>query len=317
VASGAIRPSAYGGQAVIEGVMMRGREAYSIAVRKPDRTIVVETWRLGRTYRSGWGRVPLLRGFLMLWQALVLGVRALSYSASQQAGTEAARIEEGSLTLTLVGSLVVGTTGFVLLPAGAAHLLQSLFETSPLATNVLEGCIRLGLLVGYIAAIGRVPEIARVFGYHAAEHMTIHAFEAGGPLTVDRVNAHPKEHPRCGTAFLLTVVVLSILLFTLLGPMSFGARIATRLAALPGLAALAYEYLRITARISTTPLGRVLVAPNLALQKLTTRRPTPDMVEVAIRSFEALREREAGLGTPLGGAQPTAAISVSGSIAGR
>ena len=282
----------YGGQAVIEGVMMRGTNAYSIAVRTPDQSILIETRSLDSLARSSWMRVPFLRGLLVLWDALVLGIRALTFSANAQASNEAERIEGSSLTLTLVGSLSVGITVFLLLPAGAAHLLQNLSGWGDLPTNLVEGVLRLALLVGYIWSIGRLAEIRRVFGYHGAEHMTIHAFEAGERLSVESVARYPREHARCGTAFLLTVAVLSILLFSLVGPMTLLSRLGTRLLAIPLLASLAYEYIRITARLAQRPLGRVLLWPNLALQKLTTRRPSAEMVEVAIASFEAMRTRE-------------------------
>jgi uncharacterized protein YqhQ len=299
MAADSTRRSTYGGQAVIEGVMMRGPAAYSIAVRAPDQSIVVESWSLGRLASSRVKRIPFLRGLLVLWEALSLGVRSLAFSANAQALKESERIEGASLTLSLAGSLLVGTAGFLLLPAGAAHLLQGLFGLSSFTANIVEGGLRLSLLIGYIASIGRVPEIRRVFGYHAAEHMTIHAFEAGDELSAAQVARHPKEHPRCGTAFLLTVALLSVVLFTLLGPMTLGARLVTRVVAIPLLASIGYEYVRLTARLSETWLGRILIWPNLALQHLTTRPPDPEMLEVAIRSFEALLERERELGSSL------------------
>lgn len=306
--------STYGGQAVIEGVMMRGTRAYSIAVRSPDQSILVQTWPLGRLHRTRWNRVPFLRGLLVLWDALSLGIRSLTFSANAQALKESERIEGASLTLSLLGSLFVGAAGFLLLPVGAAHLLQNLLGLGSLTTNVVEGSLRLALLIGYIWSIGRVPEIRRVFSYHAAEHMTIHAFEAGETLSAQAVARHPKEHPRCGTAFLLTVALLSVVLFTLLGPMTLGARLLTRLLAIPLLASLAYEYVRLTARLADRWLGRILTWPNLALQRLTTRPPSPDMVEVAIRSFEALLDRERELGSDSEGSQASSASSASGSI---
>ncbi len=293
------RRSTYGGQAVIEGVMMRGLRAYSIAVRAPNQSIVVESWPLGRLARSRLRGIPFLRGLLVLWEALSLGVRSLAFSANAQALKQSERIEGASLTLSLAGSLLVGTVGFLLLPAGAAHLLQGLLGLSPFTANLVEGGLRLGLLIGYIASIGRVPEIRRVFGYHAAEHMTIHAFEAGDELNAAQVARHPKEHPRCGTAFLLTVALLSVVLFAALGPMSLGARLVTRLLAIPLLASIAYEYVRLTARLTETWLGGILIWPNLALQRLTTRPPDPGMLEVAIRCFEALLDRERELGSSL------------------
>jgi len=307
MAADSTRRSTYGGQAVIEGVMMRGQRAYSIAVRAPNQSIVVESWPLGRLARSRLRPIPFLRGPLVLWEALSLGVRSLAFSANAQALKQSERIEGASLTLSLAGSLLVGTAGFLLLPAGAAHVLQGWLGFSAFTANIVEGGLRLALLIGYIWSIGRIPEIRRVFAYHAAEHMTIHAFEAGDELRPARVARHPKEHPRCGTAFLLTLALLSVVLFAVLGPMSLGARLATRLLAIPLLASIAYEYLRLTARLAETWLGRILIWPNLALQHLTTRPPDQGMLEVAIRGFEALLERERELEQELEGAQASSA----------
>lgn len=271
---------------------MRGSRAYAIAVRAPDQSIRVESEQLGRLYRSRWMKLPFLRGLLVLWDALALGIRALTYSANVQATDESERIEGASLTLTLLASLAIGIGAFILLPAGAAHLIQLLTGVGPLATNLTEGLVRLVLLVGYIWSIGRVLEIRRVFGYHAAEHMTIHAYEDGAELTVEHIARYPRAHPRCGTAFLLTVVVFSILIFSVLGPMPLAARLGSRLLFIPLLAALSYEYLRLTARFSHLALVRPLIWPNLALQRLTTRPPENGMIEVAIASFLRMRQAE-------------------------
>ncbi len=291
-ASGRSLPN-YGGQAVIEGVLMRGSQAYAIAVRAPDQSIQTESQPLGRLYRSRLMRLPFLRGLLILWDSLALGIRALTYSANVQAVDESERIEGASLTLTLLGSLAVGIGAFILLPAGTAHLVQLVTGASPLATNLVEGLVRLLLLIGYIWSIGRVPEIKRVFGYHAAEHMTIHAYEDGAELTVEQIARYPRAHPRCGTAFLLTVVVFSVVVFSLLGPMPLAARLGSRLLLIPVLAALSYEYLRLTARFSHLAVVRPLIWPNLALQQLTTRPPEDSMIEVAIASFRRMRQAEA------------------------
>lgn len=282
----------YGGQAVIEGVLMRGSHAYALAVRAPDQSIQVKSDGLGRLYRSRIIRLPLLRGLLILWDALALGIQALTYSANVQATDESERLEGSSLMLTLLASLGVGIGAFVLLPAGAAHVFQLVSGVGALTTNLAEGVLRLMLLIGYIWSIGRVPEIKRVFGYHAAEHMTIHAYEDGAELTPEQVRSYPRAHPRCGTAFLLTVVVFSILIFSLLGPMPLATRLASRLLLIPVLAALSYEYLRFTARFSHLAFVRPLLWPNLALQRLTTRPPSEDMLEVAIASFRRMRQEE-------------------------
>lgn len=282
----------YGGQAVIEGVLMRGTRAYSIAVRTPDRSILIESKDFGSIHRARWLRVPFLRGLLVLWESLVIGIRALTFSANAQAEDESERLEGTSLTLTLLGSIAIALFAFLLLPAGVAALLQRVLGITDLAANVIEGAIRLGLLIGYVWSIGRMPEIERVYGYHGAEHMTIHAFEAGAPLSPESVRTFPREHPRCGTAFLLTVALLSVLLFSLMGPLPLVPRLASRIVFIPVLAALAYEYIRLTARFSDRAWAKPIMWPNLALQHLTTRPPSPGMIEVAVASFEAMRQRE-------------------------
>jgi uncharacterized protein YqhQ len=282
----------YGGQAVIEGVLMRGSRAYSIAVRTPDRSILIESQDFGSTQRIRWRRIPFLRGLLVLWESLAIGMRALTFSANAQAEDESERIEGTSLTLTLLGSIAIALFAFLLIPAGVAAFLQRLLDITILWANVIEGVIRLSLLIGYVWSIGRMPEIARVYGYHGAEHMTIHAFEAGAALTPESIRAFPREHPRCGTAFLLTVALLSIVLFSLIGPLPLINRLASRILFIPILAALAYEYIRFTARFSNRSWIKPLMWPNLALQRLTTRPPSPGMIEVAVASFAAMRQRE-------------------------
>lgn len=301
----------YGGQAVIEGVMMRGARAVAIAMRDPSQNIILHTEKLGGIYKSPIAKIPFLRGLVMLWDALGLGTRALTISANVQTG-EDEKLEGPALYLTLFISLAFGVGLFFLLPAGAGWLFEH-FATpnvspvtptdvtttvkvvSPVIAwtgNLIEGGVRLALLVGYIWAIGQLEDIKRVFGYHGAEHKTINAFEAGDELTPENVARHSLEHPRCGTAFLLTLVLLSVLLFTLLGPMTLVWRIVSRILLIPVLASLAYEYIRWTATHLDSPFVRWLIKPNLALQHLTTREPSREMLEVAIASFNAMRAEE-------------------------
>lgn len=282
----------YGGQAVIEGVMMRGTKAYAIAVRAPDREIEVKTEKLASLYSSRLTRIPFIRGLFILWDALVLGVQALTFSANVQAEEEEEKIEGAALVLTLLTSLSLGIVIFFLVPAGVGYLAERFLQWPHVWSNITEGLIRLALLIGYIWAIGFVPDIARVFGYHGAEHKTINAFEAGAPLDPESVARFSREHPRCGTAFLLTVVIFSILLFSALGVQSLGMRLLTRVLLIPVLASLAYEYIRLSARMIKYRWARVLIAPNLWLQRLTTREPDESMLEVAIASFNAMLERE-------------------------
>jgi uncharacterized protein YqhQ len=282
----------YGGQAVIEGVMMRGARSMAIAVRAPDRRIVLHTQPLHAVYRGRISRIPFVRGLLGLWDALGLGWQSLSFSANV-AGGEEIKFEGPIAWGTLAVSIVFGVGLFFLTPAAVAQLSgAALGGVRPWLGSLLEGLIRLVLVVGYLWVIGLAPDIRRLFGYHGAEHKTINAFEAGAELTPASVARYPLEHPRCGTAFLLTVVVFSILVFALLGPMPVWALLLSRVLLIPVVAGVAFEYIRFTARHLSNPLVRLLVIPNLALQRLTTREPDAHMLEVAITAFNAMREKE-------------------------
>ncbi|MDP1716388.1 MAG: DUF1385 domain-containing protein [Anaerolineales bacterium] len=282
----------YGGQAVIEGVMMRGKKAYAVAMRAPDGNIVVHTEKLANVYRSGITKIPFLRGGILLWDALGLGMRALTLSANTQTG-EDEKMEGPALYLTMGLSLAFGIGLFFLLPAGIGGLAEHYLGWSSWLNNLVEGVLRLLLLIGYIWAISLMPDVKRVFMYHGAEHKTINAFEAGAELTPENVAKYPIEHPRCGTAFLLTLVLLSILVFTTLGPMPILWRLATRILFIPILAGIAVEYIRWTANNLGNPIVQFLIKPNLALQLLTTRTPDLSMLEVAIQSFQSMRKAEA------------------------
>jgi uncharacterized protein YqhQ len=281
----------YGGQAVIEGVMMRGSQGVAIAMRAPNREIVVQTEPLSGIYHSKIAKIPFLRGLISLWDSLGLGLRALTISANLQTGEEE-KLEGPAMYLTLAISLCFGIGLFLLAPAVIGQLGERYLGMNAWWSNLLEGLVRLLLLVGYIWAIGKVPDIRRVFAYHGAEHKTINAFEANVELTPGNVAHFPVEHTRCGTAFLLTLALLSILFFSLLGPLPIGWRLASRIALLPVLAGLAYEYIRWTARHMDSPVVRWLVKPNLALQRLTTREPSSDMLEVSIAAFNAMTAAE-------------------------
>ncbi|MBI3243335.1 MAG: DUF1385 domain-containing protein [Chloroflexi bacterium] len=289
----------YGGQAVLEGVMMRGSQAMAVAVRDPKGEIQVHTQPLGNIYRGRFSKLPFLRGLLGLWDALGLGMQSLSYSANI-AGGEEIKVEGPAMWGTVAMSLTFGIALFFLLPAAAGAGVEYLSRTIVGSTgeaagwvgNLAEGLIRLLLIVGYIWGIGFIPDIKRLYGYHGAEHKTINAYEAGAPLTPESVAKFPLEHPRCGTAFLLVVVILSVLLFSLLGPLPLLERLASRVLLVPVLAAVAYEYLRFTARYISNPFIRLIVVPNLLMQRLTTREPDLQMLEVAIKAFETMQKEE-------------------------
>jgi uncharacterized protein YqhQ len=291
----------YGGQAVIEGVMMRGAHSAAIGVRDPKGQIVVHEQALNATlYRGRISKTPFVRGVIGLWDALVLGTRALMWSADV-----AVREDENDQSINFNGpigwvtvaiSLAIGIGIFFLLPTTAATGVGRLTGLSqdgsaPIGLNaflinLIEGVIQLGLLIGYIWLIGRIPDVKRLFGYHGAEHKTINAYEAGAELTPEVVAKYPIEHPRCGTAFLLTVVFVSVFVFSLLGRPPFVLLILSRIIFIPVIAGIAYELIRWTARNIKNPLVQFIVKPNLALQHLTTRQPDLHMIEVAIVAFK-------------------------------
>jgi uncharacterized protein YqhQ len=283
----------YGGQAVIEGVMMRGAHSFAIAVRAPDQQIIIEQDRLESVYRSRIFKLPFIRGLILLWDALVLGTKALIFSANIQAEEEEEQLDGVGIAAAIGLSLAIWLGVFFLLPTGAAYLFQHWIGIPATWVNIIEGVIRLSLFIGYIWFIGRLPEIGRVFSYHGAEHMTINTFEAGQEVSLENVRIASRQHPRCGTAFVLTVVVLSVLLFGVLGPLPLGTRLVSRIILVPILASVSYEYIRLTARLMHTALGRWLAKPNMWLQNLTTFPPNDEMLEVAIAAFKAMQASEA------------------------
>jgi uncharacterized protein YqhQ len=285
------RPFNYGGQAVIEGVMMRGSRTMAVALRHPDGHIVVETEPLNETlYRGPISRIPFLRGLVMLWDALGLGMKALMTSADVAAGEEISLSGPASWGTALLG-VGLGVGLFMLLPSFLVGLLAP-YIPSEWLSSLLEGIVRLLLVVGYIWVVGYMPDIRRVFAYHGAEHKTINAYEAGARLTVDGVRPYPTAHTRCGTAFLLTLIVLTILVFAPFRHPSLIWRLLSRIALLPVIAGIAYEFIRLTARLADRPWMRVLTAPNLALQRLTTRQPDDGMLEVALAALKAVLTSE-------------------------
>ncbi len=293
-----LRLPSYGGQAVMEGVLMRGKQHVAMAVRAPDGQILTYEEELPAIYRSKWMSVPFLRGVLGLWDSLNLGMRFLTKSSNMVSG-EDEQIEGKNLVLTVLLSLVIGIGIFFLLPALVTGWLDGPLGIERLGTlgnwlsNLLEGLLRLVLLIVYLVVVGRMPEIRRVFSYHGAEHKTINAFEAGAELTPEKVNEFTLVHPRCGTSFMLTLVLISILFFSLLGPLALHWRLLTRLLLLPVVSGFAYEYIRFAARhMDKSAFMRLLIKPNLALQKLTTREPSEDMLEVSIKAFTLMFEAE-------------------------
>ncbi|MGB2955718.1 MAG: DUF1385 domain-containing protein [Anaerolineales bacterium] len=281
----------YGGQAVIEGVMMRGKKAAAIAMRAPDGEIIIHQEELNKIYQSRIMQIPFLRGLIGLYDALILGMKALTISANIQTGEEE-KIEGPALFFTFALSMSIAVVIFFLIPAGLGQAVERFWEWNAWLGNLLEGLVRLAFLILYMWGIGQMKDIKRVFSYHGAEHKVINSFEAGVELVPEKVKSFSLEHPRCGTAFLLIVVLFSVLLFTALGPMTLFWRLVSRVLLLPALAGVAYEYLRWTAENQHHPVIKWLIKPNLALQRLTTNEPSVEIIEVSIAAFNAMREAE-------------------------
>jgi uncharacterized protein YqhQ len=309
----------YGGQAVIEGVMMRGRKAMAVAVRNPQGKVVLHEEPLtAKIYTANWGQWPFVRGLAMLWDALGLGIRALLWSGEVSAQEEEGEKIEFSGPVawtTVAGSLLFSVALFFLLPTFAARLLAGWLGSLPIVDAIFEGVIRLALFLVYLWLIGRIPEIKRVFGYHGAEHKTINAYEAGEQLTVANVQKYSVQHVRCGTSFLLYVLVISIFLFAPLtfhdvepGWLGLILRFVSRLLLIPVVASISYEILRYSAGHLSNPIMRALITPGLWLQKLTTREPEDGMVEAAIAALVPVLAAD---GITVHGAEPTEVVRQS------
>jgi uncharacterized protein YqhQ len=284
-----------GGQAVIEGVMMRGANSIAIAVRRPDNEIVVKRETLTPLKEKfppfKW---PILRGIVVLIESLVWGMKALTYSASQAVETddEGASQEMGgfSIAITILMSFVLGIGLFVILPERLANLISD----QGFIFNAVDGAIRLIIFLIYVLLISRSKYISRVFEYHGAEHKSIHTYEAGEELTPDNASKYSPLHPRCGTAFLMTVMIIGILVFSIFGkPESILVRIGTRLTLMPFIAGVSYEIIKLTAKKQNSRFVRLITFPGLMMQRLTTKEPSKDQIQVAIRSLEEVLAMEA------------------------
>jgi len=311
----------YGGQAVIEGVMMRGQRHMAVAVRAPNGDIVLHQEPLkGVLYRHPVMRLPVLRGFVALWDALGLGMKAIMFSADVAMQEEAAAgpdVQQEAIGAAATTPLPTGSTVTNASPdkafSGAAGwtsialalaIMVSIFFVAPvllagfitnvtntesnLAHNLIEGAIRLGFFIGYIWLIGRMRDIQRVFGYHGAEHKTINAYEAGAELTPERVQQFTLLNPRCGTTFLLIVLLLATALFIIIGDLPFPLMVLSRIVLVPLVAALSYEFIRLMANLYHLSVVRAIMAPGIALQKMTTRPPDLTMIEVGIAALQAV-----------------------------
>ncbi|HEX8410658.1 MAG TPA: DUF1385 domain-containing protein [Thermoanaerobaculia bacterium] len=277
-----------GGQAVIEGVMMRSLTGYSVAVRQPDGGVAIRKDKLvSITTKYPWLKTPVLRGSVVLIQSLILGMRALNYSASVSSAGEDGEPEMSNWAIagSMLMALVLGVGLFILAPLGLTNLIRHylLPEMGNFTYNAIDGLIRAIFFFVYIASISLMEDIRRVFQYHGAEHKTVYTFEANEELTVENARTKSTLHPRCGTSFLLFVMAISILVFSLIPSTApFAAKFGARVVFIPLIAGLAYEIIRFSARHLTNPVCKVLIRPGMWLQRITTKEPDDKQLEIAV-----------------------------------
>jgi len=275
-----------GGQAVVEGVMMRGQDAWAVAVRTPEGDIDVVV-HPAPSWAQRYAKVPLLRGVMTLAESMTLGVRALSWSANRQVAEED-RLSGRAMGWTMAVSLLFFAGLFVVLPALGARGVGNLLALDGFWLHVLEGVMVLAIFLSYLAIVGLMPDIKRVFQYHGAEHKAIAAYENGVPLTPSSAQRFTTAHVRCGTNFLLTVLVIAIVVYAFVGRPALPVLVLSRIVLLPVIAGIAYEVIRFAAKHMDRAAVRALMRPGLLLQRLTTREPSLDQLEVAIASLRAV-----------------------------
>jgi len=281
----------YGGQAVIEGVMIRGRQGVAISVRQPNGELNVVKQPLASIYKGRLREMPLVRGLIALVETLVLGTQSLLHSAQIAVAEEGEeKIPTAVLWGTVAVSLALGVALFFMVPLFATRYLIDPYIGSALLSNVFEGLIRIGIFIAYLKVISLMPDIRRVFAYHGAEHKVVNAYEAGVPLEVESVKNYSTAHARCGTAFLFIVLIVAIFVFALVGQPTLWVRILSRIALIPVIAAISYEIMKFGAAHINNKIVRVLLAPGLMLQTMTTREPDDGQIEAAISALNEVIE---------------------------
>jgi uncharacterized protein YqhQ len=276
----------YGGQAVIEGVMIRGKEGVAISVRQPNGELNVERQPLASIYKGRLREMPLIRGIIALVETLVLGTQSLLHSAQIAAAEEVGeKIPTAVLWGTVAVSLALGVVLFFMVPLFATRYLIDPYIESALLSSIFEGLIRIGIFIAYLKVISLIPDIKRVFAYHGAEHKVVNAYEAGVPLDVESVKKYPTAHARCGTAFLFIVLIVAIFVFALVPQPTLWIRILSRIALIPVIAVISYEIMKFGAGHINNPVVRILLAPGLLLQTITTREPDDSQIEAAISAL--------------------------------
>jgi len=285
------KPFHYGGQAVIEGVMIRGKEGVAISVRQPNGQLNIVKQPLASLYKGRLKEMPLIRGIITLVETLILGTQSLLHSAQIAAAEEGeGKIPTALLWGTVAISLGLGVVLFFMVPLFATRYLIDPHIDSALLSNIFEGLIRIGIFVAYLKLVGLVPDIKRVFAYHGAEHKVVNAYEAGVPLNVEAVKNYSTAHARCGTAFLFIVLIVAIFVFALVGQPTLWIRILSRIALIPVIAAISYEIMKFGANHVDNPIVRILLAPGLLLQSITTKEPDDSQIEAAISALNEVIE---------------------------
>ena len=279
----------YGGQAVVEGVMMRGRKTMVTAVRRSDGSVAVDAQPLPSFY-SGWLRqAPLIRGFIVMVEALTLGMKALLYSTNVSLEEEGEKVSGGLAWVMVALSLTLGVGLFFLAPLFLTRLFH--FQSS-VVFNLVDGIIRVAIFIAYLKVMSLLSDIRRVFAYHGAEHKTVNAYEAGVPLEIEAIKRYSTAHKRCGTSFLFIVMLVAIIVFSMVGKPSLLVMVLSRIVLLPVIAALSYEFIYFGARHSDNGVMRIILAPGLWLQSLTTREPDDSQIEVALVAMKGVLEAE-------------------------
>lgn len=281
----------YGGQAVFEGVLMLGRRNMAMAVRRPGGDLALVTKPLSTRYTGRARKIPLVRGIVVLVQTLVLGLKALFESANIAMDDDSQQLSGPASWAIVIVSLAFAVGLFFLAPLGVTHLIDPHLGSS-VASNVVEGVIRIAIFFLYLAAINLMPDVRRIFAYHGAEHKTVNAYEDGAPLEVAEVRKYSTAHLRCGTAFLFIVLVIAIVVFALLGTPAMWLRVLSRIVLIPVIAAIAYEVTHFSARHADNRVVRVLFVPGLAIQRMTTRQPDDGQIDAAICALNGVIEAD-------------------------
>jgi len=285
------KPFYHGGQAVIEGVMMRGKRNLAMSVRRPDGKLEVIKQPLANIYKGRLREIPLVRGVIVLIETLVLGVQALLHSAQIASTAEEEKIPTALLFALVAASMAFAVALFFITPLLATRYFD-IYIASDLISNLIEGLLRIGIFIAYLKLIGLFPDIKRVFAYHGAEHKVVNAYEAGCPLELEAIKSYSTAHARCGTSFIFAVLIIAILVFALLGRPSLWLTILSRIILLPVIAALGYEVTRLGASHTKSILAQVLLAPGLMLQAMTTREPDDSQLEAAISALNEVIEAD-------------------------